>query len=520
MRKAVLSCVLSTALVATPAAHAHADAPQRHDSRFSAADVATMRRYAADTWRSMRAMVDPRTGVPADKVTGDLRTRDRVTSPTNIAAYVWSTLVARDLHLIGGSEAVLRIGRVLTALEKMTRDTPTGQYYNWYDPATLELVRVWPDNGDQVKPFASSVDNAWLAAALMMLREATPAHAARADRLARSMNFAAYYDAAARPDAGTGLLRGGFWPDRPDGCSIETDYAGTGVKVYSTCHTYGAPAETRIATYVGIALGQLPREHYFGIYRTFPDSGCDWAWQEQKPVGSWKRYLGVNVWQGTYGYRGMRYVPNWGGSMFEELMPDLVVPEAAWAPKSWGRNHPVFVRAQIEHGLAEAKYGYWGFSPSNDPHGGYREYGVDPLGMDAAGYTSDKERTGTDPGYEGCRPAQPEPASYGDGVVTPHAAFLALPYAGRRALDNLAALKRNFDSYGRGGFYDAVAVRSGVVSTYHLALDQGMVMAALGNVLARDNLRRYFGGAEVEARLRPVMELEEWDVVDTTTDRG
>ncbi|WP_327091521.1 DUF3131 domain-containing protein [Nonomuraea sp. NBC_01738] len=507
MRKTVVSGLLAAALVTSLATPASADLSGN----------ITLYGYARDTWRSMNAMLEPATGLPADKVTGDLKTRAKVTSPTNIATYVWSTLTARDLGLIGVADASRRVGKVLTALERMERHAPTGQFFNWYDPATLRLVRTWPENGNTVDLFASSVDNGWLAAALMMVRTAMPNHAARANRLATSMNFASYYDPDARPDAGTGLLRGGFWVDKPAGCSVDSDYAGTGTTVYSTCHHYGSPGETRIGTYVGIALGQLPKEHYFGPYRTFPDSGCDWAWQDQKPVGSWKEYLGVKVWEGTYGYRGMRYVPNWGGSMFEELMPDLVVPESAWAPKSWGRNHPVFVRGQIQHGLDEARYGYWGFSPSNDPHGGYREYGVDPLGMQAEGYTSDVERTATDPGYEGCRPAQPEPASYGDGVVTPHASFLALPYARTEALANLAKLRGNFDAYGPGGFYDAVAVRSGAVSKYYLALDQGMAMAALGNVLARDNLRRYFAGAGVEGRLRPVMELEEWDVVPPAT---
>jgi hypothetical protein len=504
MRKtaALLSALaLTTALVPGPASASSGNAGN-----------SVLFQYAKDTWRSMAAMVDPATGIPSDKVTGDLKTRAKVTSPTNIGTYVWSTLTARDLRVIGSREADTRVGKVLDALERMERNTPTGQYYNWYDPATLQLIHTWPDTGEPVRLFASSVDNSWLAAALMMIRNAVPRYSARASKLVNSMNFKSYYDPAARPDAGTGLLRGGFWPEKPTDCSIESDYAGTGTTVWSTCHHYGAPAETRIGQYIGIALGQIPRESYFGPYRTFPDNGCDFGWQEQKPVGSWKTYLGVNVWEGTYGYRGMRYVPNWGGSMFEELMPDLVVPEAAWAPKSWGRNHPVFVKAQIEHGLREAGYGYWGFSPSNNPRGGYNVYGVDMLGMFADGYTSDEEDTRTDVGYEGCRPAQPVPTSYGDGVITPHASFLALPYAKAQAIDNLAKIRANFDAYGPGGFYDSVAVRSGAVSKWYLALDQGMAMAALGNVLAGDNLHRYFGGAGVEARLRPVMRIEDWAV--------
>ena len=66
-------------------------------------------------------------------------------------------------------------------------------------------------------------------------------------------------------------------------------------------------------------------------------------------------------------------------------MPSLFVPEERWGPGSWGANHPLTVRAQIHHGLTEAGYGYWGFSPANIPEGGYAVYGVDAIGMDPNG---------------------------------------------------------------------------------------------------------------------------------------
>jgi hypothetical protein len=199
--------------------------------------------------------------------------------------------------------------------------------------------------------------------------------------------------------------------------------------------------------------------------------------------------------------------------MFEALMVPLFVPEEQWGPRSWGANHPRYVRGQIQHGLAEADYGYWGFSPSNNPAGGYREYGVDQLGLDAGtseggGYTSDQERTTVDQPFEGCREGSPAPTSYGDGVVTPHASFLALRYAPRAALRNLAKIARDFDAYGKGGFYDAVAVRSGQVSKRYLSLDQGMVMAALGNALADDDMRRYVARGALKTSLRPLMKQE------------
>src|SRR5687768_7155598 len=65
-------------------------------------DRRTLERYAADTWRSFVAMVDPATSLPSDNIRGSLRgsTRSAYTSPTNIGMYFWATLAARDLGLI------------------------------------------------------------------------------------------------------------------------------------------------------------------------------------------------------------------------------------------------------------------------------------------------------------------------------------------------------------------------------------------------------------------------------------
>jgi hypothetical protein len=93
-------------------------------------------------------------------------------------------------------------------------------------------------------------------------------------------------------------------------------------------------------------------------------------------------------------------------------------------------------------------------------------------------------------------------------VVTPHASFLALRYAPEAALANLRHIKQDLHAYGRGGFYDSVAVKSDTVSKRYLALDQGMVMAALGNALAGDDMRRYVSRGPMEQTLRPLMQQE------------
>jgi hypothetical protein len=433
--------------------------------------------------------------------------------------YLWATLAARDLEIISHRSARRRIARVLESLALLERHEPSGQFYNWYDPATLDKLTTWPEApNDPVYPFASSVDNGWLASALVMVSNAVPEFHDEAWALAASMDFASYYDPAAKGvDVGPGLLRGGFWRvgEEPPGSEAfpRGDYSSMGETVVYTGHHYGTfNTEPRIASYIGIALGQLPPEHYFAAWRTFPNS-CDYGWQEAQPVGTWHSYLGVEVFEGTYVHGTRRVVPTWGGSLFEALMPTLVVPEVQWGAKSWAITHPLYVESQIEFGIDEAAYGYWGMSPASDPAGGYREYGVDAIGMEPNGYTADAARlTLVDTGWadDACaRPSAPIP-DYGEGVVTPHAAFLALDVAPEAALDNLAALQRDFpDLYGPGGFKDTVNVATGQVADRYLALDQGIVMAAIANALLHHRLQSYLA-VTLQPSLSPLMALEEF----------
>jgi hypothetical protein len=429
--------------------------------------------------------------------------------------YFWATLAARDLGFIGADEAVDRIAKTLDTIEGLERHEPSGQFWNWYSPQTGEKLTIWPEDGGRVFPFASSVDNGWLASGLLMVANAVPELHDQARALAESMDFGCYYDPNAKADVG--LIRGGFWlpNDAPDGNWPIDDYCGMGENVAYTGHHYGAfNTEPRIASYIGIALDQIPAEHYFGGWRTFPDT-CDWSWPETRPIGEWRTYLGIDVFEGAYPYDDQLVVPTWGGSMFEAFMVPLVVPEEEWGPDSWAVTHPLYAESQIEYGLEEAEYGYWGFSPSSNPAGGYREYGVDAIGMEPNGYTSDVDKlTLVDGGWDDpddvCdRPPTPI-ADYGEGVVTPHAAFLALDFAPEATMENLANLASDFDGlYGRGGFKDAVNVATGQVANRYLALDQGMVIAAIANELTNDALQGYLASV-LQPSLQPLMAIEEF----------
>jgi hypothetical protein len=492
---------LSTA-VASPGAHG-----PKHSSS------ARIRRWAGDTWACLVAMTDEKTGLTADNLDGPLAEKNRsgYTSPTNIGGYLWSAVVARDLGLISRGECSRRIGRTLATLDRLDHHRPSGMYYNWYDEANGEVLTTWPESGDVVVPFLSSVDNGWLAAAFMLVEEADPANRKLAKKLGDRMNFAAYYN----PEAGVGkagLLRGGFWDTDPKREAVVGNYLGSGPDVWYTPNHYDTTvSETRIASYIAIARGQVPAKHYFGTWRTFPATQ-DWSWHEQQPTGRTRTYLGIDVYEGVYSHLGLKAVPGWGGSMFEALMPNVFVPEERWAPRSWGPNHRNTVAIHRKHGLEEAGYGFWGFSPSSEPGGGYREYGVDAIGLNPEGYFSDVEKTNFDKGFGPFRAGTNPKPTYGDGVVTPHALFLAMHHEPRQAYDNLVKLQKEHDAYGEGGFYDAIAVKSGTVAKRYLSLDQAMVMGSLGNVYGRQAVRRYFAVGDIERRIKPLLAMERFSL--------
>lgn len=440
----------------------------------SSGDAALLHTWFRATYRSIRAMTTP-LGLTSDKidVSGSGRpVPSRQTSPTNIGAGLWSTAAAGGLGVISRGEMHDSLTRTVAAVERLDRSH--GFWFNWYDAYDGSVLTTWPESGGPVRPFLSTVDNAWLVTGLRIAAHADPSLRHRVARLLADADWSYYYTPfdPADPSGHPGQLRGGFWPDAP----------GNGEP---TGHHYGAlNTEPRMASYLGIADGSLPPEHYWHLYRTMLP---EWE-QEQAPGGRYTTVDGIRVWEGHYTYRGRKLIPTWGGSMFEALMVPLFVPEPEWAPHSWGTTHRRYVRSQIDHGLIEEKYGYWGFSPANIPDGGYREYGVDAIGQQSDGY-------------------------YSLGVVTPHASFLALPYARTEALANLHALARIFGAYDeRYGFRDSVDVTTGRVSDFVLALDQGMITAAIAQHLRPGLLQQPFRTGGFATRVRPLLARERFSI--------
>jgi hypothetical protein len=198
-----------------------------------------------------------------------------------------------------------------------------------------------------------------------------------------------------------------------------------------------------------------------------------------------------DVFEGHYTYDGIDYVPSWGGSMFEGLMDNLVVPETEWGPTSFGANDRNYALASADYATNALHFPVWGLSPASTPDdtGGYDAYGADQLGSNL-----------------GCCP-------YDQTAVTPHASFLALTVIPQEAYENIAALRRlHPDVYGQYGFYDSVDPTTGSVAHRYLVLDQSMIFAALDRVLEHGGLTRYFAKDPVGKAVRPYLADETFSI--------
>ena len=195
-------------------------------------------------------------------------------------------------------------------------------------------------------------------------------------------------------------------------------------------------------------------------------------------------------------------------------MVPLVVPEEEWGPDSWAVTHPLYVESQIEYGLDEASYGYWGFSPSSNPAGGYREYGVDAIGMEPE--RLHRRRRSPDAhrprlGRSGRAPCRTDHRRLRRGRR--HAAR-RLPRARLRPRRGARQPRPTWrDDF--PGLYGTAASRTrstsatGQVANRYLALDQGMVIAAIANELTDDQLQGYLA-MTLQPSLQPLMEIEQF----------
>ncbi|KZC25985.1 MULTISPECIES: GH36-type glycosyl hydrolase domain-containing protein [unclassified Rhodanobacter] len=204
-------------------------------------------------------------------------------------------------------------------------------------------------------------------------------------------------------------------------------------------------SEARLASFVGIAQGQLPQDNWFALGRLLTTVGGE-------PV-----------------------LLSWTGSMFEYLMPNLVMP--SYEGTLLDQTCRAAVARQIEYGNQIGRP--WGISESGynmlDSHFTYqyRAFGVPGLGL--------KRGLGD------------------DVVIAPYASALALMVAPAAATRNLQRLAEA-GARGRYGLYEAIDCtparlplgQDWALVRQFMAHHQGMSLLALGHALLDRPMQRRF----------------------------
>jgi hypothetical protein len=480
----------------------------------------TLEAIARDTWKfyGYNADIDPNTDLPRDNIGfNGAPAQGNYTSPTNIGLYLWSIVAAQDMHLINRHEALDRLSRAITAIERLRKYQ--GFLLSWYDTSTGHCL-TGPggtdcENSDITGQLISTVDNGWYGAGLVVARQALSETqcqecrglVTRVTALLNAMDYGLFYDAGNQcTDITAGQMYGGYL--------INQGPAGFHYGLLNT--------ETRIAAYMGIGTHTMPGDVWWRTWRTLPSTtppppvtGCamdtaNFDWQGQYPPhGYYTTYNdpqsgqpftifeGHYVYTGTTSFGNIEFVPSWGGSEFEGLMPNLVVPETQWGPHSFGLNDVRYAQMEAAWPLEGLHYPVWGLSPSSTPDdtGGYDAFGA------------------VGPPYPNALASNANCCPYQQYAVTPHASFLALPVLPQDALANIANLRRLYPGiYGPYGFFDAVNPTTGSIGHRYLVLDQSMIMAALDNVLQDGAMQDHFAADPVGQAVRPYLQTEQFSI--------
>jgi hypothetical protein len=412
-------------------------------------------RLARDTWRGLVAMADRPSGLPIDHlhfrhpaVALHDATIGDYTNITSIGLQLIAMAAAHAAGLVAEPEVVTMLGRTLTTLERL--ETFAGFFYNYYDTTSLE--RSSHD--------ISFVDSAWLTAGLIVVRNAFPVLSERCTQLINQSHYRLFLDPLYE------VMFQGY----------HVNLARPAAFHYGLLYT-----EARLGSLIAIGKGDVPAAHWFKLYRTLPNT-LEYAWQSQPPLNRLTKHTWDQLYVGGYyEWRGLQFVPSWGGSMFEALMPSLVLDELRYAPASLGLNDRMHAVIQQRYALEKLGYPVWGLSSSASPvTGAYGEYGVKPLGT----------------------------RGYAAGAVTPHAAALALVVIPEAAITNLRQLAQLYPIYGDFGFYDSVDPVSGQVAYQYLYLGQAMLFIAVVNHLTEYAVHRLFSADPIIQRVLPLLRAE------------
>ncbi len=366
------------------------------------------------------------------------------TSPTNIGMMLLSALAAADFGFLAPQQLCRWVSRVLDTVESLERWH--GNLYNWYDTQTLAVLEPG---------FVSTVDSGNFVTSLVALETGLREYAGKCPQLleeARRVrciidetDLSVFY----RKDKG--LFSIGYDP------SADT--------LHSACYDF-LMSEARATSYFAVATRQAPKKHWNSLSRA---------------LSRQEGYVGPLSWTGT---------------MFEYLMPHLLLPAGQDTFLSEAVQYAIWAQrrraaqAGVPWGISESAY----FAFDAQLNYQYKAHGVQKLGVKEG---LDREL-----------------------VLSPYSTFLALPFVPQAAMKNLHRLQQ-MGLYGVYGFYEAVdctpsrAPQPQICRSY-MAHHVGMSIAAGCNAVFEGRMqKRFMKGAQMRcAREFLEEQLEEECVVN------
>ncbi|VTU27501.1 Cellobiose phosphorylase [Variovorax sp. SRS16] len=392
---------------------------------------AYLEQVARDTWHFFEHVVGPEDNhLPPDNL--QLEPEPTVahrTSPTNIGMYLLACCCAREFGWIDTHALAARLTATLDTVDRL--DKHQGHLFNWYDTQSLKMLPP---------AYVSSVDSGNLAGHLVAVAQAcrdfdaeSPPGTAletlarRCEALCAGMDFRGLYDAKRH------LFHIGL---RVEDNVLDASY-------YDLL-----ASESRLLSFLAIAKGDVPLRHWMALGRPF---------------------LSVGVKPG---------LKSWSGSMFEYLMPALVMAEPEGGLLQVANlaaiiEQQAFATVQdLPWGVSESAY----FARDHSLAYQYSPFGVPRLAL---------------------RRTPPT-----DRVVAPYATAMATLLAPDDAVINLKLLE-SLGARGDFGFFDAIdftvsrqpegqpfTVVRNVMAHHH-----GMSLVALCNAVCDDAPRRWFGSS-------------------------
>jgi len=394
--------------------------PAEAEPTLSPEEQAYLLGCARDTWRYFDRYLRPEDHwLPPDNVQSmPPLGPTRRSSPTNMGFGLLSVLTALDLGFIPPETGLERLERCIGAIEDLPKWR--GHPFNWYDTET----------GLPMTPrFVSTVDNGNLCACLITAQQGltelgAPELARRAGALAEAMDFSLLYDEKRE------LLYIGREPEAVTPPKAHYDLLAS---------------EARLTAFLAVSRGDVPK-------------------------ALWRRMSRAQLASGPY--RGMA---SWTGTMFEYLMPELLLPPER-SSLLW-ETARFCLRVQRRRVRGEPGLP-WGISES-----AYRS--LDP-GMSYR-YKA-----------HGCAGLALKPGMDEELVLSPYSSFLALSVLPHAAVANLKALQ-GLGMRGPMGFWEALDCTPARVGQGQrrpvrsvMAHHAGMSLAAADNALRDGILQKRF----------------------------